>query len=121
MDRVFKYNQRIMPYVRMTQRGKFVKKDALEYQASQQALAWSLKSQMGIQLMVRERLPFEIELEYHAPDIYRYDLDNLIKAVLDAAQGIVFFDDRWCQCIKRAEKIRGESYALVFVVREVEQ
>jgi crossover junction endodeoxyribonuclease RusA len=121
MNRIFTYDQKIVPYVRMTQRGKFVKHDAREYLASQEQLAWSFHHQMQLQPMVPRSTPFEIELEYHAPNIFQFDLDNLIKAVLDAAKSIIFSDDRWCQFIRNAAKYRGENYSLMFLVREIEK
>ena len=114
----FIYRHKVIPYVRMTQRGKFVKKNARDYIASKEALAWSLKEQMKERKMFPDRTPFEIEITYIAPNAFQFDIDNLVKAVLDAAQGIVFRNDMWCQCIRRAVKFKGESYELSIKIQE---
>lgn len=113
----FRYTEKVVPYVRMTQRGKFVKANAQAYLASKAALSLALKNQMqhkGLTCLPKQR-PFRVVLSYSAPNAYQFDLDNSIKAVLDAAQGVVFPDDRWCQCLE-AYKTKGRAYQLNLVL-----
>lgn len=116
----FTYHEKIKPYVRMTQRGKFVKKEAQDYLASKAALGYALR----VQMRAEEAQPleayqtFEFNMRYFAPDVYRYDLDNLIKAVLDAAQNIVFPDDRYCVDIV-ASKARAVNFRLELEIVKV--
>lgn len=116
-----RYTEKVTPYVRMTQRGKFVKANAQEYLLSKYALALSLKNQMQIKEInsLPGQTPFAIVLNYTAPNVYQFDLDNLVKAVLDAAQGVVFPDDRWCQSIS-ASKARGRDYQLNLTVQRLD-
>ncbi len=86
----------IVPYVRMTQRSKHADPRARRYLASQQALKIQLRQQMterdDYEPLRRE--PREVFLAFWWVN-HRQDLDNLVKAILDAASGIVWTDDRW--------------------------
>lgn len=104
----FEYFERIKPYVRMTQRSKYVNKSAKEYLASKDALAWAMRAQGG---RVPDKTPFEVHLSYHAPDLFTYDLDNLVKAVMDAGNKVMWNDDRYCTVIV-SEKCRASAYYL---------
>lgn len=121
MDREFVYSEKIVPYVRMTQRGKYVKKGAQDYLSSKASLGYAFKKQMEEYLKINDKTPFEIEIEYYAPNIFQFDLDNLVKAVLDAGNGIIYTDDRWCQSFERIFKERKKFYYLRFIVREFEK
>ena len=44
--------------------------------------------------MIPRGTPLAVEIYIH-PANHRRDIDNELKALLDAAQGIVFEDDRW--------------------------
>lgn len=114
----FTYNRKIIPYVRMTQRGKYVKEDAIKYLASKENLAWFLKEELKGSATIPDKTPFEIRIMYFAPNVFQFDIDNIVKAVLDAAQGIVFKNDCWCQCIGRAVKYRDAQYKLVIQIKE---
>lgn len=89
----------ITPYVRMTQGGKFSDPAAQRYLASQEALRVQMKAQMAA--AGAEMLPAKTKLgvDGWVGTDRKGDLDNIIKAILDAAQGIVFPDDRWVDFI----------------------
>lgn len=83
------------PYVRVgrerwTPRAKeyFESKDILaaEFKCAALEQGWYIRPK-GVLLRV--------ELEVHRPRVFVSDIDNLAKAVLDAANGILFADDRW--------------------------
>ncbi len=96
---------KIKPYVRMTQRGKFVRTrngkptQAAEYLDSREALQWQFKAQMvGREMFGREPLCVSITVFYQG-GYHNHDLDNVIKAILDAMNGIVYPDDQWIDAI----------------------
>lgn len=98
----------VVPYTRMTQGSKWTPR-ARRYLDWQGAARLELRAQMathGWQMIPRgEPLQAWICIR---PVSHRRDLDNCIKAVLDAAQGVVFEDDRWIDQIT-AWQARGET------------
>ena len=87
-----------MPYVRMTRKGKFVQPRAQAYMANQEALKLELKNQMQLQNfdMFPAQTPLAVGIKFTVPkDMHTKDLDNLVKAILDAMQGVVFKNDMW--------------------------
>lgn len=115
---VFKLESKPTPYVRMTQRGKFVKPAAQRYLNSKAALAWQMRQQMGDRaLFGKEPLKVEISFCYASGADHRRDLDNEVKAVLDAANGVVWEDDRWVDVIyaHRVLSVDGSDYVLMTV------
>lgn len=98
------------PYVRMTQRGKWVNPQAREYLASKDRLARQFQEQMTGKWMHIERgAPLQVNIYImHAGGFHNRDLDNEVKAILDAMQGVVFDDDRWVDCIV-ADRYQGET------------
>ena len=109
----------VKPYVRMTQRSKHVNAQAQQYLASKDELRLQLKSWMqhwGYERLGRE--PLRVEITFGGVN-HRQDLDNLVKAVLDACNGIVWEDDRWVDVIEaRREERPGQSeFAWVWVGR----
>ena len=79
------------PYVRMTRRGKFCDPQAQQYLVSRDAIMWQLKNQMAANgwQMLPERRPLQASLRFVvAARLHGFDLDNAIKAVLDAGNEI---------------------------------
>lgn len=111
----------IIPYVRMTRRGKFTSKRAQEYLASQERLAWQFKEQCPE--MLPEGTPLSIVAVIETPKLHTGDLDNICKAILDSAQGIVFHNDCWIDSISIQRKKAGEYKAQVWIelIREAAQ
>ncbi len=108
----------IVPYVRMTQRSKHADPRARRYLASQQALKIQLRQQMTEkdehEPLTRESL--EVFLAFWWVN-HRQDLDNLVKAILDAASGIVWADDRWVDHIEASREQRREQVCFLQVRR----
>ncbi len=108
----------IVPYVRMTQRSKHADPRARRYLASQQALKIQLRQQMterdDYEPLRRE--PLEVFLAFWWAN-HRQDLDNLVKAILDAASGIVWADDRWVDPIEASREQRREQVCFLQVRR----
>jgi crossover junction endodeoxyribonuclease RusA len=112
----FTIEGKIVPYVRMTRRGKYVSERARTYLASQDAIKAQLAAQMGDAEMFPPQTPLKVYLILRQPShLWTFDLDNALKAVLDAAQGIVFHDDRWIALI-HAVRVLGDEYVAEFHV-----
>lgn len=110
------------PYVRMTQRGKWVDPQAQAYLASKAALGRQFQEQMVGRWMHIERgwpLYVGIYIE-HVKGFHNRDLDNEVKAILDAMQGIVFDDDRWVDRLD-AIRVRAEQDRIIVAVEPAEE
>jgi Holliday junction resolvase RusA-like endonuclease len=115
----FTIEGKIKPYVRMTQRSKYTNPQAGEYLASKDAIAWQLRDQMNGAAMLPDKSPLEARITFTFPGGYHNaDLDNQIKAVLDAAQGVVFKNDCWVDSIK-ATREQGSDHLTTFEVSEL--
>jgi len=114
----FRLLGRIKPYVRMTQRGKWVDAQAKEYLASKQHLAWQMPEQMQDNEweLVARGVPLGAVMVIQ-PALHNCDLDNLAKAILDAARGIVFEHDRWVDAVIAVRYDSGDDQAYVTIFR----
>ena len=114
---VFLIEGKIKPYVRMTRRGKWTSKRAQEYLASQAAIKWQLKEQVRGRDPLPERTPLMARVELWVSErLHCADIDNQIKAVLDAAQGIVFHNDLWIDEL-HVERSLGERHFARLVLK----
>lgn len=88
------------PYVRMTQRSMHVDVHAQQYLASKIEIGHRLKQQLRGRPcpLLPASTPLVAHLELPHAD-HRRDLDNEIKAALDAANGILYPDDRWIDAV----------------------
>ncbi len=83
-----------MSQVRMTQRNKYINEKAQQYLAWKKEVGWILKQQF------KGKSPFIGSLEISGKfylSLSRYnrcDLSNLIKAIEDAGQGILYRNDK---------------------------
>ena len=115
---------KVKPAVRMTRRGKWVSEQAQEY------LAWKVDAgyQFRMQLLgATQRLgwtlplfkrgtPLAVDIVIEMPGgLHKADIDNIGKALLDAAQGIVFDDDRWIDDLRIVRRT-GDEYLTVLIV-----
>ena len=89
----------VVPYTRMTQRSKWTD-SAQRYLASQQALALQMRAQMAEHgwTMYPAKLPLRLRVVF-GWCVHTHDLSNLLKAVEDAGNGIIWKDDRWIDSI----------------------
>lgn len=114
------YNE-VVPYVRMTQRGKYVKPNAIRYLQAQNDLKnlfMLAKRNIGcFDYCVPEKVPFCVRLEFYTSKAHHCDLDNLVKAILDAGQHILYKDDRYCdQIIAIRQKFEGEPHVRLTIM-----
>ena len=115
---IFRIEGKLKPYVRMTRRGKWVSPEAQEYLASTFKIVWQFKEQMAMYdyEMWPAQTPLAVNIHIEmASALHRSDLDNQVKAILDAAQGIVFLNDCWIDKIVATRGI-GEDFITIFRV-----
>ena len=99
---LFVIESRIVPYVRMTRRGKYVDPRASEYLASQTEIRLRLREQMSERglAMLPPQTPLAVSIDIWTARGHTCDADNLAKAIIDAAQGVVFKNDLWIDQIR---------------------
>ena len=88
---------KIIPYTRVTDRSKRSERAKI-YFASQNAVRLQLQAQMSLQdwTILPGQTPLSVQVRvYQAKGLHKCDLDNIVKALLDAAQGTVFENDFW--------------------------
>ena len=125
----FTFYHDIKPYVRMTRTGKYVNGRAQKYLLSQDNISsymsfaisnLVLEQKLSLYTVIKEkkvgnaiaeteykfpipdRTPFRVEFNfwYRADkDMHYCDLDNLTKAMMDAGNKVLYWDDRWCDSI----------------------
>ena len=112
----------VKPYVRMTRRGKYVNPKAQAYLTSKSELSWKIKNILqnpGYEMMPA-RTPLRVTIYLYVPSEpgHRCDLDNQVKAILDACNGIAFPDDRWVDAIE-AERRIGVDPRLILYIKKI--
>jgi len=114
----------VKPYVRMTQRGKWTSKQAQQYLTSKAALAYQIQQTVN---RIGQRRPLfakdlaltvwlEFQLMSH---LHRSDLDNQVKAILDAMNGLVYHDDRQVDEIIASRRIDAAELTRVKVSLDI--
>lgn len=87
---------RPVPYVRMTQRGKYVKENAKRYLAYKDTIKYIAIGQIKGEIET-ENVKVIVRVYLHgkkAPMGNDGDIDNYIKSALDSLNGIAYKDDR---------------------------
>jgi len=111
----------IKPYTRMTRRGKWTSPAAQAYLESQEALRWQIAELMAVNgwQMIEAGQPLAVDISITVPKrLNTFDLDNAVKAVIDAAQSIVFKNDLWINQIIARRQL-GEEYKATLKVEAV--
>jgi len=113
----------IKPYVRMTQRGKYSSPQAKEYLTSKTYLQLKYRESLvknGYE-MLPGQTPLRAVITVTVPQAqgHRADLDNIIKACLDAGNLVLYPDDRWIDRIDARRKIGAPKLILLLAALEV--
>lgn len=102
----------IVPYTRMTQ-GSMWNARSKRYLQSQDALRVQMQNQMALNgwRMYHKGIPLRVRIHF-GWCLHNRDIDNETKAVLDAAKGILFADDRWVDEIAAKREGSGNRLEL---------
>ncbi len=97
----------VVPYTRMT-RNCLWRDDAQRYLASKTALSVQMRAQMANHrwAMFPARVPLRLSVEF-GWCVHTHDLSNLLEAVEDAGNRIIWDDDRWIDCIETSREDWG--------------
>ena len=112
----------VVPYVRMTQKSKYVDDNAIRYLENKT----DLKKLMSIanhnreyyqEYYVPERCPFGAVVTFYVNKMHHCDLDNQLKAIMDAGNGILYKDDRWCDEFGKTSRVltKGEPHVQLII------
>lgn len=97
---------------RVTTRGTYTPK---VQKANEEALAWQIR-------LACEHRPFEAAVEvgliFYRSNRQRIDIDNLVKQVLDAANGVAWKDDAQVTSIVARKRFDGERPRTVISIRD---
>ena len=118
--KIYRVPGKIKPYVRMTQRSKYVNKQAQEYLQWKTVYGWDIKT---IRLkndwhMIPGHVMIFLNLSYFIPKKRNpnFDLSNVLKGVEDALQGILFENDRQVEGFTAFRHWEAEKYLSVLKV-----
>ena len=135
----FKIEGKPVPAQRMTQRGKFVKKNAQRYLNYKSFVKWTAQSYMNKHQLgqIQGQIKVSIDFYYQIPKSYtkkqikeiqdsngavrpksQGDLDNLIKSITDACNNICYRDDIQISEIQ-ARKLYGKSNYVELRINEL--
>lgn len=101
-DYLFTLEGPVMPAPRMNRNSQYVNSRAAAYLEIKNALAWQFRQQMtlnGWEILPYEKplyIAFDLEIPRNTVDargLHYCDWDNLTKAIQDAGNGIVYWDD----------------------------
>lgn len=113
MSRLYlSYQGAFQPYTRMTRRGKFADPAAQEYLDSQMRLSLSFKAQMaraGYDMLPAQTPLAASVVITRSGRLHTRDLDNEVKAVLDALQHLAFPNDCWIDQITVSRSLGAED------------
>lgn len=117
----------VIPYVRMTRRSKRVNPRAMAYNTNQLEIKARFKEQLIEKGHRTDAFPiFAAGVPLHAHIIihrsealHKRDLDNQVKAILDAAEDIIFANDLWIDRITAERSLAAQDRAELVVLRPV--
>lgn len=135
----FKVDGKPVPAQRMTQRGKYVKKNAQRYLAYKSAVKLIARSYMARNRLepIQEQVRVDIDFYYQIPKSYsrkqiqaiadsdhklrprsQGDLDNLVKSITDGCNKICYNDDIQIAELK-ARKLYGDTDHVVVKIQTI--
>jgi Holliday junction resolvase RusA-like endonuclease len=106
----------VVPAVRMTQKSKWVDSAAQAYLSNKQVLRWYMQQAMDAgDYRMYDKTPLGCQILFKVVKLHGNDLDNMVKSVLDAAQGVVFTNDNYIDYIITERILAKEPAVLLFV------
>ena len=109
----------VIPYVRMTQRSKYVDPRAIAYLSNQQTLKWWMRQAMEAGDYKKfGKVSLAVELIFYVKKKHVSDIDNLCKNMLDSAKGIIYVDDRWIDALNVVRTLSKEP-SVTMRIREL--
>lgn len=122
-----------MGAVRMTRNGKWMNESALRYLAYKKDIGWQIRTQMCEMDVMKSALAVKATFILPIPQSWskkkqisaigtyhtsKPDIDNLVKGLFDALNGVLWEDDNRVVDMK-AEKIYGEKPGIKLEVKEL--
>lgn len=110
----------IRPYTRMTQKSKWVNPAAVRYIGDQGRIKGEILEEMSRHhwQMIERGTPLGVHVVIQATGrLHCRDLDNELKAVLDALQGVALEDDRWVDQASAYRRLGDIDVVVVQVCR----
>jgi Holliday junction resolvase RusA-like endonuclease len=120
---IFLIRGKLMPYTR-TVRGQYrVDENAARYKNQEAALKMLFQAAMrdAGEDMLPGQTPLEVVITIHKSPLHKCDLDNLVKALLDAGNRVIYPDDRWIDYIRAGRKLDEQDHYAIFEIRRVDQ
>lgn len=115
---IFEIEGHIVPCQRVNAKGKWSPR-AQRYHASQESIRWQLRQQMQQHdwQMLPDKTPFQVDIQIEvAKCAHCADIDNIAKACVDAAQGIVFKNDSYMDRLTVSRQQTGRDYVRMEIV-----
>ena len=114
----------LYPYVRTTQKQKFVDQAYQKYRTSQMQIRAATVDAMvrqGIQKFGRE--PLRMALIVNVPEgMHRRDLSNILKGVEDGAQGVAYDNDAWIdESYSRRYQVEGREPRALMAIQPISE
>lgn len=110
---IFEIEGHIVPCQRVNAKGKYAPR-AVRYHNSQEAIRWQLRAQMIGKDMIPEGNILHININIEVSKcLHCADADNLGKALIDAAQGIVFKNDSHVDSLSIVRMLTNRDFAVM--------
>lgn len=119
-QRVFTVEGQPVPAVRMTQRSKFVSKQAQRYLAFKAFVALTYLQSWGGDAPLNGPVTLSVTVHLARPQARRWDASNVLKGFEDALNTLAYHDDRQITVatIEVVESADGTDYTNVFLEGE---
>ena len=120
--KIYIENFSIIPYVRMTQRGKFKSKQARKYMKNQKHLGWFLYEATRMAKWEATDDPIRLMCVFNISKRASVkDLSNLVKAVEDAGNGILWEDDRFITQLEAYKNKIDKEDSIFIEVKKIDR
>ena len=119
---IFVIKGEVMPYTR-THKGSYrVNKWAAKYKSQEAALKLGMQNAMQLagEPMLPGQTPLEVIINIRKNPLHKCDLDNLVKALLDAANRVVYPDDAWVDYIRAGRALAEDGQYVIFEIRRAD-